>query len=379
MHNVDMRDAAPPVKNRAQPSATTKTLKLYDDLCYVSVKNREKDVIMHKSPGFVAPEAITAAGERLLRIAQDVVEDDRVAQAPLSEFVQVYREWITSHRGRLGTQAEQAEQWQLLLYAMVTAPRIEEAIERLIRFGKVVWGTRGPSELRRDGDMAILVFNEPVTPGPEGLVAALWPLTLTLCELEFLANARFDGAHGTVNHARSLPEGIIRLLFAAPLSCDGNEIALIFPAYHLRRPIAVRAADLPGFFRQLLPLTLGARRDPPSIASVAAGLIRDDKLGPHYRETTLLNVAARLAMSAPTLRRRLKAEGTSYRQVKEDVYDSLAQNWLWQKEVAIETIAERLDFSDGFAFRRFFRRRHGISPSAFRAASQDTSTTATGA
>lgn len=317
-----------------------------------------------------APE-VSGPGERLLRIARDVASDRPSDTRPsaLSEFVQVYREWITTNRGRFGTQQEQAEQWQLLMYAMVTASRIEEAIERLIRFGKVVWGERGPSELRRDGDMAVLVFSEPYIPGPEGLVAALWTLALTLCELEFLANARFDGAQGQVVHERCLPEGIIRLLFAAPVSTQGREVALMFPAHHLRRPVAVRAADLPGFFRQLLPLTLGAQREPPSIAKVAAGLVRDDKQGPEFRESSLINVAARLAMSAPTLRRRLKAEGTSYRQIKEEVYNALAQDWLCQQEIAIEHIAERLDFSDGFAFRRFFRRRNGMSPSAYRAAS----------
>lgn len=316
------------------------------------------------------PPAVSGAGERLLRVARDVTAEEQPDARPsaLSQFVQVYREWITTNRGRFGTQQEQAEQWQLLMYAMVTASRIEEAIERLIRFGKVVWGERGPCELRRDGDMAVLVFSEPYIPGPEGLVAALWTLALTLCELEFLANVRFVGARGSVLHEPCLPDGIIRLLFAAPVSTERREVALMFPAHHLRRPVAVRAADLPGFFRQLLPLTLGAQREPPSIAKVAAGLVRDDKQGPEFRESSLINVAARLAMSAPTLRRRLKAEGTSYRQVKEEVYNALARDWVCQQDIAIEDIADRLGFSDGFAFRRFFRRKNGIPPSAYRAA-----------
>ena len=304
-------------------------------------------------------------------MAQDVsrggVPDAAGGEGPnlLSEFVQIYREWIATNRGKFGTQQQQAEQWQLIMYAMVTAPQIEDAIRRLIRFGKVVWGERGPAELRRDGHHAVLVFAEPFRGGPEGLIAAIWPLALTLCELEFLANARFEGASGRVPHGACLPGDVIRLLFAAPIAFGSDEIALLIPWQYLHRPVVARATDLPRFFGQLLPLTLGARREPPSIQAMTAGLIRDDKLGPDFREPTLANVATRLGMSTATLRRRLRGEGVSYRLVKERVYNQLAQGWLTQRDVSIEDVAGRLDFSDGFAFRRFFRRLNGIPPSAF--------------
>jgi AraC-like DNA-binding protein len=317
-----------------------------------------------------ASEALSPAGQRLLRIAEDVSRTDLSSDdlSPLSEFVQTYREWIASNRGKFGTQQQQAEQWQLVMYAMVTGPDVEEAILRLIRFGKVVWGERGPSELRRDGEYAALVFTEPFRAGPEGLIAAIWLLALTLCELEFLANARFNGVSGRVLHESCLPEGVARLLFGAPISFRSEEVALLIPRHYLGRPVIARAADLPRFFGELLPLTLGARQTPPSIRSMAAGLVRDDKLGPDFREPTLVNVAARLGMSTATLRRRLRGEGVSYRLVKEEVYNALARDWLSQSDISIGEVSVRLDFSDSFAFRRFFRRLNGISPSAFRSA-----------
>lgn len=323
--------------------------------------------------GRTGTDPISQAGQRLLSLARTVSGDDRADRPAggdgpaLPEFIQIYREWITTSRGRPGTQARQAEQWQLVMYAMVAAADIEAAVRFLIRFGKVVWGERGPLELRTEGEHAVLVLSEPFRPGPEGLIAALWPLALTLCELEFLAGTGFAGASGRVAHAACLPDGVVGLLFGRAVAYGRDEVALVIPRHFLRRPVTARPGDLPDFFRQLLPLTLGARRQPPSLGSVAAGLLRDDKRGPDYRSSSLANVAARLGMSPSTLRRRLALEGLRYNRIREDTYNALAQEWLRQQEVPIERIAARLDFSDGFAFRRFFRRLNAMSPAAFRA------------
>jgi AraC-like DNA-binding protein len=312
---------------------------------------------------------LTPVARRLLQVAEDVARGDRSSDtvgdhpSPLSEFVQIYREWIAGNRGKPGTQQQQAEQWQLVMHAMVTAPDIEAAIHRLIRFGKVVWGDRGPTALRREDDHAVLAFAEPFRSGPEGLIAAIWLLALTLCELEFLAGIRFSGASGRVVHEAVLPEGILRLLFAAPIAFQAGEVALVIPSSLLHRPVIARAADLPRFFGQLLPLTLGAGRAPPTMRSMVAGLIRDDKLGPEFRVPTLENVAARLGMSTATLRRRMRDEGVTYRLVKEEVYNALARGWLSQRDISVGEVGLRLDFSDGFAFRRFFRRLNGVAPS----------------
>lgn len=312
---------------------------------------------------------LSSTGQRLLAAAKDVSRDRRQgteAPAPLSQFVQIYREWISANRGRLGTQQEQAEAWQLICHAMITATDLRQAIGLLIRFGKVVWHERGPCALREEGDRALLVFSEPHVEGQEGLIAAMWQLALTLCELEFLGNVRLRDASGQVRHQPCLPDGVVRLLFASPIAFGASEVALLFDRAHLDRPVVARAGDLPRFFGELLPLTLGVRREPLGIAALTAGLIRDDKRGPHYRASDLEGVAARLGLGASSLRRRLAQEGISFRALKEQVYNELAQAWLGERGIAIEEIANRLGFSDGFAFRRFFHRLNGCAPSAFR-------------
>lgn len=315
-------------------------------------------------PETPASTPLAEASARLLRSAEGTLRD--AAPRALSEFAQVYKEWITLERGELGTQQEQADQWQMLVHCMVNAPTIAEAISQLLHFSPVVWGTRALTGLRDEGDHVALLFNEPYRRGPEGLVAAIWMLSLILSTLEFLGNVRFSGVSGRVVHQACLPEGVARLLFDAPIAYEQGEVALLLPRHHLRRPVAVRAADLPQFFRQVLPLTLGAVRSIPDMRTMVAGLIRDRKQGPAYHDISRRHVAAMLGVSEATMRRRLGAEGVTFRQVKDEVYNALALEWLDSGEVPVATIAARLGFSDAFAFRRFFVRHNKVAPSQFR-------------
>jgi len=220
--------------------------------------------------------------------------------------------------------------------------------------------------LREEGGVATLLFNETFRPGPEGLIAEIWMLSLILSTLEFLAGTRFSGASGRVIHNACLSAGVARLLFNAPIAYDQGEVSLLLPRHYLRRPVVVRASDLPQFFRQLLPLTLGAKRSVPEMRTMVSGLIRDHKQGPSYLDISRRHVAAMLGVNEATMRRRLGGEGVTFRQVKDEVFNALAKEWLDSGEVSVAAIAARLGFSDAFAFRRFFMRQNGFPPSRFR-------------
>ncbi|MBU6267452.1 MAG: AraC family transcriptional regulator [Sphingomonadales bacterium] len=300
-----------------------------------------------------------------LRLVETAAGIGREA-TPLGDFVQLYREWIVLERSELGSQQEQVAQWQMLVHCMVSAPTIGDALRLFLRFTPVVWGARAPSELRDEGRRIALVFNEPWRAGAGGLIGELWMLSLLLSTVEFLAQVSMHDAVGRVRHADSLPEGVGRLLFHAPIAYAAGEVALVLAASDLRRPVVVRGPDLPEFFRQLMPLTLGAARARTSLTTMVDGLLRDclQRGLPHQADRA--GVAATLAMSAATMRRRLDAEGTTFRAIRDAAFADTATGWLECGEGSIAEIAARLGFSDAFAFRRFFRRVRGCVPSALR-------------
>jgi AraC-like DNA-binding protein len=77
-------------------------------------------------------------------------------------------------------------------------------------------------------------------------------------------------------------------------------------------------------------------------------------------------IAEKLAMYPRALRRKLEAEGTSYRDLLAEIRMRLAIEYLRKTQMTNEEIASRLGYSDAANFRHAFMRWTGKSPSDFR-------------
>ena len=77
-------------------------------------------------------------------------------------------------------------------------------------------------------------------------------------------------------------------------------------------------------------------------------------------------IAHRLAMSRTTLNRRLAAEGTSFRKLRDTVILQVAKKALLETDIAVNQLADKLGFSEISAFDRSFRRISGMTPTLYR-------------
>jgi AraC-like DNA-binding protein len=318
-----------------------------------------------------APETdVSQATARLLDAAVELgasapaPRDEAAATRVFESFIETYRGWIIAHHDLPGSQPERVERSHLLLHAMASATTLGEALAVLLRFARLVWAGRGVCELREAGHATMVVYQQAFRPGPPGLVSELWTLSFQISELEFLVGGKLDGVTGQVRQDACLPPSVAALLFDRPLIYEAAELALTIPRRHLQRAVVARAADIPGFLKRALPRAVGADRSRPEVAGMVAGLLQADRVQQLATPGGLEDVSRRLGYSPATLRRRLAAEGVSFRGIKDRVFDELAKAWLLDG-LPVQTIAERLDYSDAFAFRRAFRRRYGCSPSAF--------------
>ncbi len=76
------------------------------------------------------------------------------------------------------------------------------------------------------------------------------------------------------------------------------------------------------------------------------------------------DVAAAIGMSVATLRRKLKSQGTNFRDLLDKVNSELAVNDLLD-QIPPADVAEKLGYCDVRSFKRAFKRWHGQSPAAF--------------
>lgn len=141
--------------------------------------------------------------------------------------------------------------------------------------------------------------------------------------------------------------------------------ALVFVRSHLDAPMphahpALQAAfdlEARAMLARLTPVqTLGER---------VRELVRLQlRTGDVTRET----IARQLAMSVPTLQRRLKDEGTTHSDLLDDIRKELAERYLSDRKLAISEVAFLLGFSNVSAFYKAFHRwSGGKTPAEFRA------------
>ncbi|QRY61255.1 AraC family transcriptional regulator [Gordonia sp. PDNC005] len=103
-----------------------------------------------------------------------------------------------------------------------------------------------------------------------------------------------------------------------------------------------------------------------STRSGLAGRVLDLLSGDPAHPPTADDAARALAMSPRTLRHRLAAEGTSYRDLLQEMRRRLAEEMLLSGRLTVGETAQRLGYVEVSSFSQAFRRWTGVGPAEFR-------------
>ncbi len=150
--------------------------------------------------------------------------------------------------------------------------------------------------------------------------------------------------------------------FAAPVN------ALVLPRAVLAAPMLPRSPTLTRAYQLRADQLLHRlRTDDSTVMRVRELVVTHLGSG----QVTMNWAASQLAISVPTLRRRLRDEDTTFSSIVEDVRRNIAQAELRAGRASIGEIARALGFSTTGAFDRAFRRWSGAPPSGFRTGSPE--------
>ncbi|NEX92184.1 AraC family transcriptional regulator [Caulobacter sp. 17J65-9] len=149
--------------------------------------------------------------------------------------------------------------------------------------------------------------------------------------------------------------------FGAPVRFEAAEDAIVVNAEDLAAPVSRRDAQLhqiaAGYLEATFPAPAG--RLAAQVRTLAERMLSADRC-------THLEVAAALGMQPRTLQRRLKDEGASFEDLRDDARRMLALRYLAQPELPLSQVSALLGYAEPSAFTRSCRRWFGLSPRQLR-------------
>jgi AraC-like DNA-binding protein len=251
----------------------------------------------------------------------------------------------------------------LVEYAFRSSPSLAAGLERLARYGRVL-SDRVAARMEAQGEGLLLLVRDTgstsLHPG-----RAEFALAAALKFARESTGENITPLQVCFAHAAPQDESEHRRFFRGAVRFGAGSNSMILSAVDAARPM--RAADeaLASIVRRRLDKVL-AERDLHGPGPLSGRVRR--MMVEHLGETTLTpETAARaLAVSRRTLSRRLADEGTSFRNILDDVRREFACALLQDRSLSIADVAFFLEYSEPAAFNRSFRRWTGQTPRAFR-------------
>ena len=247
-------------------------------------------------------------------------------------------------------------------YLVRCSPTLGSGLRRAFAYIRLV-SSRGHLEVEVTDDELRIVNRPPAVTSRHGQECALLLLftivrravgrAVPLVRLELMASEPTD------------PKPLAQA-FGCPIVFGASANMLVFPR-------KLEDARLPAHDERLLGLIERQAKAMVDALGDDAGPLRDRVRRVLFQlvqrePLTLDRVGRALGMSGRTLQRDLRSDGTSFRDLVDEVRREIAISHMTHGTQPITAIALLLDFSEVSAFHRSFRRWTGQAPSAFRAA-----------
>lgn len=158
-------------------------------------------------------------------------------------------------------------------------------------------------------------------------------------------------------------DAALERIFDCSVEYESGHSRLRMPASVADRPIIHSADSLDAFLENAIHTLVQNEARPASTAEAVRSLMAKQEGG---KPISLEQMADQLHMSASSLRRRLRADGSSYQQIKDQYRRDIALRMLRDDSIRIQDISERLGFMETGSFIRSFKSWTGMTPKAWR-------------
>lgn len=250
--------------------------------------------------------------------------------------------------------------FQFLSKIVMHCEHLEEAIQQALAFFNLLFDDLQGELIQQDGIAQIVIHDQSVTK-PVFAYACYWMLLHSL--MCWLSGQRISLAFMHLKGSMPLAHQDYQTRFCTDIRYQSPLNALAFEAPYLKLPIKQDAASRYQFL-QGTPYNLLVRfKNPYALSQQIRKQLLD--LAPS-EWLDLTELARRLHISEATLQRRLKAEGFSYQQLKNNIRRDRAIELLLHSQQSLQQISDSLNFHDPSAFHRAFKKWTGLNPGHYR-------------
>ena len=253
--------------------------------------------------------------------------------------------------------------WSMMCHAVVGSATLGQALSRYCRFYQLFDFGLHPV-METDGSVTRLLLHEADdSPGCSGPYFS----ELFLCNshrfCNWLVREQLPLHSVDLKYEPSARVQEYRQVFMEnPVSFGQPEAGLSLASALLERPLQQNEASLRHFLRHPVLFMLTQHFANDSWTAKVRDVLRQN-MGtlPEFSE-----VAQSLQVHPQTLRRRLTAEGGSFKEIKNRLRRDTALHFLGKQGLSIEEIAHRAGFSESSAFIRAFKSWTGVTPYSYR-------------
>lgn len=315
---------------------------------------------MMKGLGFDRQTLLQGTGVLLSQL------DDHEVRITLQQELAFYRNLLTSSGDQtIGLKLGEhfpPQRYGLFGYALMSAATFRHALTLVEKFGRLTFSFF-TLKFGVSGRHAWISISDP-PPVDEALIALYLDRDVSACVLSFqeILGASFLPEQICLSHDGHGRQASYSEYFGCDVEFSADCGKVVFASDLLEKPLPQSDPDASHHLQQqcqmlIAKLTTQGRfiDDVRRLILARPGFFPD-----------IDYVAEKLGMSGRTLRRRLKEEGGSYRELLDEVRYGLAREYLETTRLPMEEIATLLGFTESGNFSHAFRRWSGGSPRDWR-------------
>lgn len=288
------------------------------------------------------------------------------ARVPVTQCAQLWVEVAESMNDEflgMDTHPMRRGSYSLLAKLAFNTETLEQAIQEILKFLSLVLDDiRG--ELVQHSGKAYLILHD--REHPKRMFTYSTYLMLVHSLMCWLSDQRIGFHKMSFRCHPPVELQDYRVRFCENIQFNAEQNQIEFDAHYLKHKIKKDKQALKDFLKHT-PYNLIVRFKNEN--SLSLQIRRQLLLQPPSQWDELKEIAQQLNMSTATIQRRLKQEGVSYQQLKNDIRCDIAIERLSKSNDSIQTISDDLHFHDPSAFHRAFKKWTGVSPGSYRKSS----------